>query len=146
MPQLRGNEPILGLNNVKSLMNIAFVLGFPLVNCNGVTTSMGLPISMDNCFLTSSVVDFSGEDDDLSSPLFIIVSSWSFPWLSNFSVSGIFPFWVETSDFSGFSRVSCLVELPASGFWVSVCCVARYFRIFPSNTLGRPLLQCFWKF
>jgi hypothetical protein len=59
----------------KSLMNIAFVLGFPLVNYNGVTTSMGLPISVDNCFLDFSVVDFSGEDDSLSSPFFIIVSS-----------------------------------------------------------------------
>jgi hypothetical protein len=59
---------------VKSLMNIAFVLEFPLVNCNGVTTSMGLSISVDNCFLASLVVDFSGEDDDLSYPFFIIVS------------------------------------------------------------------------
>jgi hypothetical protein len=55
-------------------MRIASVLEFPLVNCNGVITSMGLSISVDNYFPASSVVDFSGEDDGLSSPLFIIVS------------------------------------------------------------------------
>ena len=59
----------------KLLMNIASILGFPLVNCNGVTTSMGLPIVVDNCFMTSSVVDFLGEDFGIYSPLFIIVSS-----------------------------------------------------------------------
>jgi hypothetical protein len=56
-------------------MNIVSILGFPLVNCNGVTTSMGLPISVDNFFLASLVVDFSGEDGGLSSPFFVIVSS-----------------------------------------------------------------------
>jgi hypothetical protein len=131
---------------MKSLMTIVFVLGFPLVNCNGVTTSMGLPISVDNIFSASSVVHFSGEDDDLSSLFFIIISFLSFPWFSNIYVSQILPFRFKTSTFSSFSRVSCLVELPASGFRVSACCVFGDFRIFPCNSLGRPLLRCFWKF
>jgi hypothetical protein len=43
-------------------MNIASVLGFPLVNYNGVITSMGLPNSVDNYLSAPYVIDLSGED------------------------------------------------------------------------------------
>ena len=54
-------------------MSITFVLGFPLVDCIDVTIWMGLPISVDNCFPVSAIVDLSGEDSVLSSPCFINV-------------------------------------------------------------------------
>jgi hypothetical protein len=54
-------------------MNIASALGFPLVNCNGVKDSMGLPFFVDNCFLVPSIVNLSGEDSGLSSPFFFNV-------------------------------------------------------------------------
>jgi hypothetical protein len=55
-------------------MNITFALGFPMVNCNGVIASMGLPIFLDSCFLAPSITDLSCEDSALSSPFFFNVS------------------------------------------------------------------------
>jgi hypothetical protein len=59
---------------VRSSMNITSACAFPLVNCNGVTNWMGLPISMDDCFSTAFLVDLTSVDNDLSSPLFFNIS------------------------------------------------------------------------
>jgi hypothetical protein len=53
---------------MRSPMNIASALGFPLVNYNGVIASMVMPISVDHCFSDPSIVDLSSEDHGLSFP------------------------------------------------------------------------------
>jgi hypothetical protein len=49
-------------------MNSTSALGFSLLNYKGVIHWIGLPISMDSCFSTMSVVDFPGVDSGFSSP------------------------------------------------------------------------------
>jgi hypothetical protein len=40
---------------VKSFLNIIPALGFPFVDCKGVTDGMGLPISLDACVMIASM-------------------------------------------------------------------------------------------
>jgi hypothetical protein len=55
-------------------MNTTYALGFPLLNCKGVTDWIGLPISVDGFLLALLVVGLPGVENGFSSPFFIKAS------------------------------------------------------------------------